>query len=773
MPAASLDLLEGVSVLEISGRVAGRYCGRTLAGLGAEVTRIRMPMAAYAVDGVRPALEAAFGLGKRALAPDDLEAVSLARTADLVIVDVLHEDAHDGAATTIARRLLAARSPADPVIDITQFADWDGGAARPGAPLLSSAASGASWSIGAPDREPLSLPFDLPDAMAAAEAAAAAVVAQIHRDSGSDRCARVRVAVADVVSYYVGQIVANFAPVGRPWHRDGPQASQSGGSYPAAIFTCSDGAVAIMCRQTSEWLALLNAMSDPPWSQRPEIRDSRLVARFHADEVDPCVRMWIRGFTRDELLALGRQYDFPIAAVRDVAESLVDPQYRHRAFFRALPLDSSEPAARVPGVPFHLAADGVPGHPRTRSLGSSARPLAGLRVLEFSWVWSGPALAAALGDLGADVLKVEHESRPDSARARGAATFPGETAIGPPLERTSYFPNVNRGKRSVGINLASEAARDLILRLVRECDVVVENMRPGALARRGLSYAEMSKVNPALVMVSMSVGGQDGPIGNVSGYAPVMSGLAGLEGLVGYQDGEPMGLFNLALSDPNAASHGLPAVLAAIRRQRRTGQGAWIDLSQMECVSSLLTEPLLEAQLNGAAHVPANGHSSFWPHGHFRCVGEDAWLAVAVRTDAERDRLVELLGLGDGDRHQLATALSDWVGRRTREEATEILTTAGVPAAPLRTYEDLQQVRRTSATVLTHPYSGDQIVGAIPWQIDGAELLPLMRGPLLGEHTDEVLRDLVGMDEAEIEALRTDGVLSPRPAGLAATSARS
>jgi crotonobetainyl-CoA:carnitine CoA-transferase CaiB-like acyl-CoA transferase len=187
----------------------------------------------------------------------------------------------------------------------------------------------------------------------------------------------------------------------------------------------------------------------------------------------------------------------------------------------------------------------------------------------------------------------------------------------------------------------------------------------------------------------------------------------------------------------------------------------------MECVSSLLTEPLLEAQLNGVAHAPANSHSSFWPHGHFRCVGDDAWLAVAVRTDGERDRLVELLGLDGGDAHELVTALSDWIGQRTREDATQILMDAGIPAAPLRTYEDLQLVRRTSAMVLTHPYCGEQIVGAIPWQVDGTELLPLMRGPLLGEHTDEVLTDLIGMDETEIEALRHDGVLSPRPVALA------
>jgi crotonobetainyl-CoA:carnitine CoA-transferase CaiB-like acyl-CoA transferase len=146
---------------------------------------------------------------------------------------------------------------------------------------------------------------------------------------------------------------------------------------------------------------------------------------------------------------------------------------------------------------------------------------------------------------------------------------------------------------------------------------------------------------------------------------------------------------------------------------------------------------------------------------------------VAVRTDAERDRLVRLLGCGDGDRQQLAIALSDWVGQRTREVAVAILTDAGIPAAPLRTYEDLQLIRRTSAMVLTHPYSGDQVVGAIPWQIDGSELLPLMRGPLLGEHTDEVLRDLAGMDVTEIDALREDGVLSPRPVAWAATQPRS
>jgi crotonobetainyl-CoA:carnitine CoA-transferase CaiB-like acyl-CoA transferase len=754
--------LADIEVLEISSRMSGAYCGRLLRALGADVTRVELPLVAYAHPEVRSALELTLQEGKSSVDAADDAAARLAASADVVVVDVLHDDPLDGAATAIAQKLLAARGRHRPVIDIAQFGSCEGGPARPGAPLATGAASAASWSIGDPAREPLSLPFDIADIVAGVEAAAAAALVLVQRDALRSP-AQVQIASSDVLAYYVSMIAANFVPYDRPWHRDGPQASQSGGSYPAAIFSCRDGAVAIMCRQSREWTALLAAMGDPPWSSAPERRDARLVARRHAAEVDPLVRAWVRRHSLDELVALSSEYGFPLAKIRSVAEPLTDPQYVHRAFFHDLVVPERREPLRVPGAPYRIAATTSAAGPRS-STGVASAPLAGLRVLDFTWVWSGPMVTGALSDLGAEVLKIEHESRPDSARARGGAIRNGRMIEGPELELSNYFNAVNRGKRSVGVNLTTSEGRDLVRRLAGVCDVVVENMRPGALARRGLGYDDLRRENPGLVMVSMSMAGATGPDATMAGYAPVMSGLAGLEALVAYEDSEPMGLFNLAFGDANAAAHALGALLAAVRHQRRTGEGCLIDLSQMECVSSILIEPLLEAQITGFATVPANRHTTFFPHGHVRCAGEDAWLAIAVRTANERHRLAALLEVDPDDASAVMTALQAWALERDPEAAAAELTARGLAASPLQSFEKMQEVHRAGWTLVQHPYIGEQLIGGLPWRIDGERAEPQGRAPLLGEHTDMVLCEFLEMDADEIDALRAIGALSPSPA---------
>ncbi|MGE0067229.1 MAG: CoA transferase [Solirubrobacterales bacterium] len=737
------ELLRGVTVLEVSGRVAGAYCGWLLAGMGASVARVDSPLAAHAPAAVAPALEAALGRGKDVVTPTAAD--RLAATADLMITDVLAEDGADGAAT--AHRLRKRRGAGAALVSIPHFAAAGADSGRPGAPLVVGAATGASWSIGDPTREPLSIPFDIPDALAGSEAAAAAIVCLGGFAGPGATPTEVEVSVAGVLGYYVGMIAANFVPYGRPWHRDGPQASVSGGSYPAAIFACADGAVAIMCRQPREWDGLRAAIGEPAWADRAELADARVVAREHVAEVDPVVRAWVRSHTYDELSALGREHGFPVAAVRGVAESLGDPQYLHRKFFETIEDPASSRPVRVPGLPFELAASRDGGPSRRRPVAAAtALPLEGLRVLDFTWVWSGPTVTAALCDLGAEVIKVENEARPDSARARGGGLRDGRPIEGPPLEISSYFSAVNRGKRSIAVDLTTGAGRELILRLVGSCDAVVENMRPGALEHRGLGYEDLASENPGLVMLSMSTAGRTGPTSAAGGYAPVMSGLAGLEALVRYEDSEPMGLFNLALADPNAAGHGLVALLAALRHRRLSGEGSLVDLSQMECVSAVLTEPLLEAQLLGDVAAPANGHSTFAPHGHFAAAGEDAWLAVAVRTEAERARLASLLGVDTGA--ALEPALAKFSRQRDPAEAAAELNAIGIPAAPVRSFEQFQEAGRTATALVTHPFLGAERIGALCWALDGEHLAPRGRAPLLGEDTEGVLAELAATEKS-------------------------
>jgi crotonobetainyl-CoA:carnitine CoA-transferase CaiB-like acyl-CoA transferase len=724
--------LDGVTVLELSARVSGSYCGRLLADMGAAVTRAELPFAAEGTEAAAAALRRSLRAGKESVTVEEAIAAGLAAKVDLIVADSIRDDAFDGAAVAATARVLADRGDDTLLTDISDFGAKAPFDERPGTPLTVSGWSCASWSVGATDREPLSLSFDLPDYMTGTEAAGASILALLRRDEGARATIPTEVAAADVIAYYVGMMVSNFLPYGRPWHRDGARASQSSGFYPAAIFPCRDGAMVLTCRQAAEWEGLVAAMGNPEWSRDPRFADAREIARHHSDEVDPYLLEWTAGQTVAELFETAQEFGFPASPVRTVGESVGDPQFESRAFLHLL---DGDPALLDPGPPYKLLAATSSGAapPTGRTEASAAKPLAGLRVLDFTWVWSGPTVTAGLADLGAEVIKVEHAGRPDPARMRGRGL--GSTAEGPETEVSPYFNQLNRGKRSIAVDITSPEGAATIRALVAECDVVVESMRPGTLARRGLGWEQLSEINPRLVMLSMAVLGQTGPLSHIKGYAMVMGGLSGAEALIAYERGRPMGLLNMALGDVNASGHALAVLLGAVLRQRRTGEGCFIDLSQTECMVAILRGALLQAQLEEDFAPPANGHRRFRPHGHFAAAGEDRWLAVAVRTDAERARLAELLG-SPTDEPALTAALTAWSAERSAESGAAALWEIDVPASPVNSWEALTATDWARARPLTvpvhHPLLGEQDVVYLPWEVGGSRPHPTVGAPLLG-----------------------------------------
>ncbi|MEU7817619.1 CoA transferase [Pseudonocardia sp. NPDC049154] len=756
--------LAGVEVLEISGRPSGAYCGRLLHLLGATVVRVSVPLVADVAPDLCADLEAVLHDGKRRLDPADAAGIEevLSRCA-AVVVDSRGDDAADGAVTALTARLLAVSPAGTPVIDIagmrSSLAD---GSDVPSAPIVATAASGMSWGIGSPDRPPLTLPFDLPEYLTGTEAAAMTALAVLLAAGVPGAGTRWDLTTTDVLSYYVGQIGANFLPYERPWKRDGARATMSGGSYPAAMFPCTDGWVSIMCRTQREYQGLLTALGNPEWSRRPGFDDSRIVARFHADEADPHLIAWTGTRTRGEVFAAGREHGFPVAPVNTLSEALDEEQFAHRRFFE---LDSR--GRRRAGSPFQLSAPDRSEPARTSGWpGTDAgtkQPLAGLRVLDLSWVWSGPMVTAALRDLGAEVLKVEHRVRADPARLRGRALRGGIPVEGPELEVTPYFNQMNHGKRSVAIDMTKPEGAELIGRLAAEADVVVENMRPGALHRRGLDYEALSARNPGLVMVSMSMLGQTGPLSGIRGYAPVMSGLAGLDSLVGYDADHLIGTFNPALGDPDGAGHALTALFAALVGRQRTGRGCYVDLSQVEALLSVLPGPILERETRGASRVPANSHAVFGPYGTYACRDVDTWISVAARTERERVAVAEVVGAPAGNRSGIETALELWAAVRSPEEAAAALQAVGVPAAAVVGYDTAlfgeRALAREVGTVTEHPWLGEQTVVTVPWKVDGHGFPAASAAPQLGADTDEVLGGVLGLRPEELAKLRERGVI--------------
>ncbi len=240
-------------------------------------------------------------------------------------------------------------------------------------------------------------------------------------------------------------------------------------------------------------------------------------------------------------------------------------------------------------------------------------------------------VSASLADLGADVIKLENPDRLDNARLRARPLRDGVPVEGPLVEISQYFHQNNRGKRSMYLDIKDQAGAEMFRRLVRVSDVVVENLTPGVFDRAGLGYTDVVRDNPSLIWLAASAVGRGGPLAGLRAYAPIMSSLAGIEGLVGYDDDPELGMLGFPLGDANAGSHALFALLAALVGRQRDGRGRYIDMSQTEAGTAILVEPLVEAQLRG--NVPgASGatHPEFAPHSHYPCKGSDKWVAIAV-----------------------------------------------------------------------------------------------------------------------------------------------
>lgn len=386
--------------------------------------------------------------------------------------------------------------------------------------------------------------------------------------------------------------------------------------------------------------------------------------------------------------------------------------------------------------------------------------LEGLRVLDFGWVWAGAVPGQMLAFLGAEVIKVETQKRLDYMR------------LGPPIvgtepdpEQQPMFHNVNRGKLSLALDFTSDSGREIILDLVGHCDVVIENFSPGVLERYGLSYEELTKRKPDLVMLSLSGGGQTGELRDLRSYASTIAAYTGLDSLCGYQGEEPLGI-QQSYPDPNASLHGAVGIMAALLRRRRTGEGDHLDLSQLEAGLMTVGEAMAAAALLGevpetVGNQPLGGEII---HDCYECSGETGWVAVVVEDEVELGALATLLGAEEqSDPEQLAEMLAVWCRGRSAVEAMVELQQAGVPAGTVTTAQDRftdEHFRYRGVYEETeHPVIGWEVVYSRPWQWSHEVQLVSNRAPMMGEANEYVLCELLGRSSDEYHRLIEEGVL--------------
>jgi benzylsuccinate CoA-transferase BbsF subunit len=396
--------------------------------------------------------------------------------------------------------------------------------------------------------------------------------------------------------------------------------------------------------------------------------------------------------------------------------------------------------------------------------------LAGVRVLDFTWVGAGSFTTKLLADHGADVIKVESRSHLDSLRT-GPPFASGERGI----NRSGYFAERNTSKRSVCLDLRTEPGRALARRLVDRCDVVANNFRPGVMERFGLGYDDLRGAHPGLVYLSMSMQGSTGPHRDYLGYGLTIAALVGLHELTGLPDRYPCGTgTNYPDHVPNPG-HAALAVLAALRHRRRTGEGQLIDIAQTEPTIAAIGSELVRFTLGGEApRRVGNRHPGYAPHGVYPCAGEDRWIALAVAGDAQWARLADVLGgfderfAGAAARRELAAELDELVAARTREwdarELMERLQAGGLAAGVMQDAADLierdpQLAHRGHWQTLTHPEMGDCVYGSPPFRLARTPGRLRSPAPLLGQHTEEVLTELLGLDEDQIAELTAQDIL--------------
>ena len=386
-------------------------------------------------------------------------------------------------------------------------------------------------------------------------------------------------------------------------------------------------------------------------------------------------------------------------------------------------------------------------------------PLDGVRVLDLTQALAGPYCTLVLGDLGADVLKIESPEGGDQSRGWGPPFVNGES---------SYFLSVNRNKRSVALDLKSEPGRRAARDLAANCDVLVENLRPGTAARLGLGYDELKASNPGLVYCSISGFGQERP--GLAGYDQIVQGTSGVMSLTGEADGPPTKL-GVPISDITSGMFGAHAILAALYERQRTGRGRYIDVAMQDSVLALLTYQGGRYFATGKPPLrQGNHHPTIAPYGTFEAA--DGFLNIAVGSEVQWKafcRALEAESLTEDprfatNRERLANreALHQLMERKLVERSVAdwqaALEAAGVPAGPIL---DLDQVFHDPGTLargvkvqVEHPVAGTVSMVGTPWKLDGGQFEVRLPPPLLGEHTEAVLREVAGYSDEQVAAFK-------------------
>lgn len=773
----------------------GNMAGLVLAQLGADVIAVEPPEGQRArrmapFDGDVPGLERSlvhrgFNRGKRSVVVSDSEELrQLAAGADLII---------ENGAVPIDLAAVRADHPHLVTVSITPFGETGPKAAWLATDLTLSAASGTMSLTGDDDRAPLRISVPVVWHFAALDAACAALLALYERHrSGRGQHASVS-AQASYIS--TNQHMMTYPLAGAEPGRRVAGGLRLGPLLLQILNPCADGYVAAGflfgpifgpytirlwkwvnseggCPDSFlevDWIGLGLAITDDPEALEIFREGTRVLGEFLLTK------------TKAEIGAAASEHRLlatPVADTRDLLESehlrvrgYWDDVDGHRlngrfAVFSETPLTALGPAPPLG----HDSREVLAEAPRQTSIEADGPddqpPLAGLRVLDFTWAIAGPEVTRQFADFGATVIRVESESKPDPIR--GSGPFLGDPGG---FENSISWHTINAGKLSFPLNIGSPEIKPILEDLVRWADVITESFSVGVLAANGLGPERLRELNPDVIVLSSTLAGQTGPLHALSGFGTTGAAVAGLYPTTGWPDRDPAGPFG-PYTDFPAHRFGAIALLAALDHRRRGGAGQHIDLSQAEAAMHLIAPAFLDDELNGrVGGWNGNADLNMAPHGVYPVLGDDRWIAIACEDDEQWRSLAALVGLDPAEdltarlarRDELDAIVASWTADQDVDELERLLQDEGVASHRVATAQDVladpQLLHRDHYSRTAHPIHEHTWVERKGYDLERTPAVIEQGGPTLGQHLWEVLTEHLGYDEETASAWIATGAL--------------
>jgi crotonobetainyl-CoA:carnitine CoA-transferase CaiB-like acyl-CoA transferase len=826
--------LAGLRILDLTQYVAGPFATRLLAAYGAEVLKIERPggdparRARSTLDGARPMGPSTrflyLNTGKRSVTLDlqtpsgRAHLLSLAQRADAVVENFAPRVLP---ALGLDWSVLHAVNPRLVLTSISNFGQTGPQRDWLGTNLTLFAAGGQMALTGEPDRAPLVNAGTQALLQAGLHGFAATVTAVFGaRTAGRGRWVEISIQEVQAAALE-GQGPAALVH-GMESGRAGNRLNALWGIYP-----CADGFVGCSCLERNV-PNLLRAIGRDDLLADPQFRDPawRLA---HDDDVVAILLEFFMAHTKQELLAIAQRFRVPFGFIASLEDLLAWPALAEKGFWREV-AGPDAGRLRYPGPPFTLDGGGfdltpAPPHPApladtgaahwapvpvgeradqpedvgVPAAGASATPLplAGVRIVDLTMVWAGPYATRLLADMGADVIKVEGVTNIDLVRGIGSAVAGGPER---PWDRSPYFNEYNRGKRGITLDLSRPDGRRALLELVSVADALIENYRADVLDQLGLGVDVLHAVRPDLVVVSMPGFAKAGSERAMVGYGPTIEQMGGLVELNGYADG-PAQKTGISYGDPVAGIVAAGALVTALLRRLRSGEGGVIEVSQRDTMIGLIGEAVLDVQRAGQAW-PRRGNRHAWmaPHGCYAClplaeadgrpvgrlgaqigVATDRWITLAVATEQQWHALCAVLGRPDlvddprfasndarrMQQDELDALVAAWAREQTDDGAAAALQAHGVPAFAVRTPLSLTQDAHLAARgfyrEVEHPVAGRHRVAGPLWNLSAPRVALRTSGPAFGQHNAAVLGDLLGLAQRTLSHYEAEGIIARAP----------